>query len=50
VKSQWGTQNLLHTHHDIKNGLTSQSQNRLHSDISIAKIFSRQLVKTRNNL
>ena len=38
-----GTQ-FLYTHTDIKNGVTSQTQNRLHSDVSITKTFGIQLV------
>ena len=35
-----GAQYLLSTHNDIENGVTSQTQNRLHSGISTTKIMA----------
>jgi len=39
LKSQWRIQYLLNTHNNIENGVTSQSQNQLHSGIRKAKIL-----------
>jgi len=40
MKSQRRTQCLSNTQGDIENGVTSQTQNQLHSDINIAKILA----------
>jgi len=40
MKSQRGTQCLSNTQGDIEDEVTSQTQNRLHSDINTAKILA----------
>ena len=45
MKSQRRTQCLSNTQGDIENGVTSQTQNQLHSDINTAKISASNLSK-----
>ena len=41
---------LVNTHNHIENGITSQTQNGLHSGISTIELFGLHLVETINNL
>jgi len=36
IEKQWEIQYFSNTHNDIENGITSQTQNRLHNDTTIA--------------